>query len=99
MTEVIDWHVKVHPDLVSIRILGNHHDSAMVLLSYGALAGAASAVASGLLAPGLDRGDRVAIMLPSGQDYFVVYAGVRLAGLVRVPSAKANSAFAAPGRR
>jgi acyl-CoA synthetase (AMP-forming)/AMP-acid ligase II len=85
MSEVIDWHVKVHPDLVSIRILGNVHDSPVVHLSYGALADAASAVASGLLAAGLDRGHRVAIMLPTGQDYFVVFVGVWLAGLVPVP--------------
>jgi 1-acyl-sn-glycerol-3-phosphate acyltransferase len=85
MTEVIDWHVKVHPDLVSIRILGNDLDSPVVHLSYGALADAASTVASGLLAAGLDMGDRVAIMLPTGQDYFVVFAGIWLAGLVPVP--------------
>jgi 1-acyl-sn-glycerol-3-phosphate acyltransferase len=85
MTEVLDWHMKVHPDLVSIRILGTVQDSPVVHLSYGALADAASAVASGLLAAGLDRGDRVAIMLPTGQDYFVVFTGVWLAGLVPVP--------------
>jgi 1-acyl-sn-glycerol-3-phosphate acyltransferase len=85
MTEALHWHVKAHPDLVSIRILGNAHDSPVGQMSYGALADAASAVASGLLSAGLDRGDRVAIMLPTGQDYFVVFMGVWLAGLVPVP--------------
>ena len=67
MTEVLDWHVKVHPDLESIRILGNDQDSPVIHLSYGALADAASAIAFGLLAAGLDRGDRIAIMLPTAQ--------------------------------
>jgi acyl carrier protein len=85
MTEVLDWHVMVHPDLVSIRVLGNAHDTPLGQLSYSELACAASAVASGLRAAGLNHGERVAIMLPTCHEYFVVFVGVWLAGLVPVP--------------
>jgi 1-acyl-sn-glycerol-3-phosphate acyltransferase len=85
MPEVLQWHVEMHPDLVSISLLDNTIDALINELTYGDLADAASAVASGLLAAGLHRGDRVAIMLPTSQDYFVVFMGVWLACLVPVP--------------
>jgi 1-acyl-sn-glycerol-3-phosphate acyltransferase len=85
LTEVLAWHVAAHPDLVSIRLLGTAADGAVGEISYGALAGEATAVATGLLDHGVARGERVAIMLPTGRQYFVVFLGILLAGGVPVP--------------
>ncbi len=42
-------------------------------------------MADALLGRGLGRGERVALMLPSGQEYFAVFLGTLLAGGVPVP--------------
>lgn len=45
----------------------------------------ATALAGGLRAAGLQRGDRLAVQLPSGSDFVVSYLGGLRAGLVVVP--------------
>src|SRR5207302_8138927 len=54
-------------------------------LPYGELARAARAAAGPLLHHGHERGDSVALMLPTGRDYFVAFLGALLAGGVPVP--------------
>ena len=44
-----------------------------------------SVPAGHLLHHGLERGDSVALMLPTGRDYFVAFLGALLAGGVPVP--------------
>ncbi len=83
LTEALAWHVHAHPDLVTIRILGSHGPAEE--LSYRDLAHEAKAFARGLLALGLGAGERAAIMLPTGRDYFVAFVGALLAGGVPVP--------------
>lgn len=85
LTEALAWHVEAHPDLVTIRLLGTSPVAPIEEVSYAALAREASAVATGLLAGGLGRGERVALMLPTGREYFTVFLGVLLAGGVPVP--------------
>ncbi len=85
LTEALSWHVDSHPDLPSISLLSSSVDDSVEELSYRTLASEAATVASGLLNEGLDRYDRVAIMLPTGKAYFVVFLGVLLAGGVPVP--------------
>ena len=58
-------------------------DSASV--SYGALRDGAARIAAALAARGVRRGDRVAIMLPTGLDFLQSFAGTLLAGAVAVP--------------
>lgn len=52
--------------------------------TYGALQADADAVARGLLARGLVRGDRVGLMALNSREYLVAYFGIMRAGLVAV---------------
>ena len=54
-------------------------------ISYGQLYASASRIAAGLAASGLRRGETVAIMLPTGEDFFSSFLGVMLAGGIAVP--------------
>jgi len=45
----------------------------------------ALAVAGGLLAIGIERGDRVALVFPTGSEFFAAFFGAQLAGAVPVP--------------
>ncbi len=83
LTEALDWHEEIHPDLVTIRVVDGRGSAEEI--TYAKLAAEARAVAQGLLARGLDRAERVAIMLPTGRAYFAVFLGVLLAGGVPVP--------------
>jgi 1-acyl-sn-glycerol-3-phosphate acyltransferase len=85
LTEALAWHVEKHPDLVSIRILGSPGGTTVENLSYGALSDDAAAIARGLVTEGLEGGERVALMLPTGRAYFVAFLGALLAGGVPVP--------------
>jgi acyl carrier protein len=85
LNEAMAWHVERHPDLVSIRILGSPGRTSVEDLSYGALSDDAAAVARGLVSQGLRGGERVALMLPTGREYFVAFLGALLAGGVPVP--------------
>jgi 1-acyl-sn-glycerol-3-phosphate acyltransferase len=85
LTEALAWHVEKHPDLICIRLLETDSRGAVEDVSYASLAQQSRVVASGLIAGGLGHGERVAIMLPTGKEYFIVFLGVLLAGGVPVP--------------
>ena len=82
LLNVLDWHLRAHPDRVQIVCLA---ESGNVNIRYRDLDQAVSAVAAGLQRAGLDPGQTVAIMLPTGPDYFSAYFGVLRAGGVPVP--------------
>ena len=83
LLEVFDWHMQRHPDHRLITLI---EDGAEPLgLSYADLHRDAVAMAAGLHAIGLVRGDAVAIMLPTGRDFFAAFYGVVFAGMVPVP--------------
>jgi carnitine-CoA ligase len=54
-------------------------------LTFAALDAAVNRVANGLLAAGLAKGDRVALMLPSHPDHIVAILALAKIGLVRLP--------------
>jgi fatty-acyl-CoA synthase len=54
-------------------------------ITFGELHESAAAVAAGLAHRGVTRGDAVALMLPTGREFFITFAGVLLAGAVPVP--------------
>lgn len=60
-------------------------DGQVTTLTYGRLFTGAEAVARGLRARGIGPGDTVAIMLPTGYDFFFTFFGALLAGAVPVP--------------
>ncbi len=83
LVEVLAWHAERHPRRRHLLFYAG--DGAPLELSYGELQRRAGRAAAGLRAAGVARGQAVALMLPSGHDYFVAFCGVLLAGAVPVP--------------
>ncbi|HYM04469.1 MAG TPA: AMP-binding protein [Stellaceae bacterium] len=83
LTEVLDWHVLRHGERSHIVLW--HGDGTETTLTYRQLAERAHAVARGLRRMGVQPGERVAIMLPTGEAYFVAFFGVLYAGGVPTP--------------
>jgi 1-acyl-sn-glycerol-3-phosphate acyltransferase len=83
LVQALRWHVERHPERSHIVLIGeqDHEEE----LSYGALLAGAQSIAVGLQAQDLRPGETVAIMLPTGRDYFFSFFGVLLAGGVPVP--------------
>lgn len=81
--DVLDWHVQAHPDRPHIHLYGQ--DETVDQLSYADLFRGAQKVAAGLVGLGLLPGRTVAIMLPTGMDYFYCFMGILMAGGIPVP--------------
>lgn len=84
LLEVLQWHVERHPDRPHLTVL---RDDRHVLgtLTFAELDAAARRLASGLVQAGVNVGERVAMMLPTGLDFFVAFFGTLHAGAVPVP--------------
>jgi 1-acyl-sn-glycerol-3-phosphate acyltransferase len=83
MTGVLDWHAGRQGERVHIVLLeGDGHERS---ITYRQLRERARAVARGLLTRGLEPGERVAIMLPTGEAFFAAFFGVLYAGGVPTP--------------
>lgn len=83
LIDVLEWHVQHHPDRLHIRIIGD--DGEAQTLTYQQLWQGAQKVAAGLQQQGLQLADTVAIMLPTGKDYFYSFYGILLTGAIPVP--------------
>ncbi|MDP1636177.1 MAG: AMP-binding protein, partial [Gallionellaceae bacterium] len=83
LTEVLDWHVRAHPQRTHIILLDEAGGETTI--TYAELRAAAAEIAAGLLERGLQPGQAVALMLPTGRDYFHCFFGILLAGGVPVP--------------
>jgi 1-acyl-sn-glycerol-3-phosphate acyltransferase len=83
LIDVLDWHVRAHPDQRHIHLYGA--EEGVEDISYGALERGAHRIAAGLTAFGLQPGETVATMLPTGQDYLFSFFGILIAGGVPVP--------------
>jgi 1-acyl-sn-glycerol-3-phosphate acyltransferase len=83
LIDVLDWHVQHNPDRLHINILGD--DGEPQSLTYEQLWHGAQKVAAGIQQQGIQSGETVAIMLPTGSDYFFSFFGILLTGAVPVP--------------
>jgi 1-acyl-sn-glycerol-3-phosphate acyltransferase len=77
------WHLDNHPDREHITLTDG--DDALDTMSYAQLWSAAGEVASGLAAAGVNRGDTVALMLPTGSAFFHAFLGAMRIGAIPVP--------------
>lgn len=80
---VLDWHVRAHPGRLHIHLYGQ--DETIERITYAGLRQGAEKVAAGLLDLALLPGQTVAIMLPTGADYFFSFMGILMAGGIPVP--------------
>lgn len=83
VTAVLDWHASRHGERTHIVLLDG--DGQETPITHRQLAERARAVARGLLVRGLEPGQRVAIMLPTSEAFFVAFFGVLYAGGVPTP--------------
>ncbi len=83
LTEIVDWHVQRHSDRPHLVLWSESGEEPTI--SYGALADTAKRVAAGLRNWGLEPGDRAAIMLPTGPEFFQAFLGILYAGGIPVP--------------
>jgi 1-acyl-sn-glycerol-3-phosphate acyltransferase len=83
LVEVLRWHAERDPGRVHLVLqLDDEHEEA---ITYGRLWSEAGAVARGLRARGIERGDAVSLMLRTERAFFTAFFGVLLAGAVPVP--------------
>lgn len=83
LVEMLEWHAHRHPDYPHIRFCQDQKEDEII--SYGTLQRNAQQVAAGLQQRGLMPGDTVALMLPTGTDYFFSFFGVLYSGGIPVP--------------
>jgi 1-acyl-sn-glycerol-3-phosphate acyltransferase len=84
LIEVLEWHAAQHPDRLHATVLEDE-TTVTGTLTYGDLAKTSRAIAVGLIERDIMPGDRVALMLPTGTDFFCAFFGVLYAGAVPVP--------------
>ncbi|CRI66007.1 hypothetical protein THIOKS12580081 [Thiocapsa sp. KS1] len=82
LLDVLDWHLQAHADRVHILYEG---ETGTQPIGYRSLADGAARVAARLQAAGFHPGATVALMLPTGPDYFYSFFGVLMAGGIPVP--------------
>jgi len=83
LTEVLQWHVNKHPQRPHIYLYGDEDEPQII--TYAELSEGAKKIAAGLQAYGIESGQTVAIMLPTGQDYLFTYFAILLVGAIPVP--------------
>jgi fatty-acyl-CoA synthase len=83
LVDVLRWHAERDPH--QVHLLLRLEDESEQPITYGELWAQASAVAGGLRAQGVERGDSIALMLRTEPGFFSAFFGVLLAGAVPVP--------------
>jgi len=83
LVDVLHWYTERHPERDHIQLYDD--EDAGEIVSYQQLLIHAQAVAAGLQSLGVGKQHPVAIMLPTGTDYFYSFFGILLAGCIPVP--------------
>lgn len=83
LVQVMEQHARLHAERVHVLLSGE--EGANQSLTYGTLWERGSRTARGLMDLGVEPGDRVALMLPTGIEYLSCFTGILLAGAVPVP--------------
>ncbi len=78
----LDWHACAHPDRLQVHLYTETGEEAF---SYAAIRRGAAGYASRLARHGLQPGQTVGIMLPTGRDYLFSFFGILMAGGIPVP--------------
>ena len=81
--EVLEWHAHHSGDRRYLTLFDDDGDGPA--LTYAELRDGAAGVAAGLRDTGIGPGDTVALMLPTGLDFFFAFHGVQWAGAIPVP--------------
>ncbi|MHB8666148.1 MAG: AMP-binding protein [Burkholderiales bacterium] len=82
LLDALLWHAERHPGRLQVHLYG---ESGEEELSYAAVRRGAARCASRLVEHGLQPGQAVAIMLPTGCDYLYSFFGILMAGGIPVP--------------
>ena len=82
LLEALEWQVMRHPERLHMLLLGEAGEER---LSYRAIRDGAAGYAARLRASGIEPGQTVAIMLPTGREYLFSFCGVLMAGAIPVP--------------
>lgn len=92
LVDVLDWHAEQHGERLLVTIESQYgattdetHPTHSTHLTYARLRIDALAVAAGLVERGCGAGDAVAVMLPTGSEFFAAFYGALYAGCVPVP--------------
>jgi non-ribosomal peptide synthetase component F len=81
LVEVLEWHVKKHPDTTHAVLLVEQQPRP---LTYLELRDGARVIAGGVLQAGVPPGATIALMLPTQAEYLYAFFGVLLAGAIPV---------------
>jgi 1-acyl-sn-glycerol-3-phosphate acyltransferase len=83
LLDALEWHATEHPERTYVLLVDDETGADRV--SFGALRSQAAAVAASLVKHGVRPGEAVAIMLPTGREFFAAFYGALYAGAVPVP--------------
>lgn len=83
LQEALLWHTREHPLRIYLHWVKSYED--VRPLTFGDLHNGALRVANGLFQHDVDQRDTVALMLPTGHDYFYGFFGALYANAIPVP--------------
>ncbi|MDL0432658.1 AMP-binding protein [Marinobacter sp. TBZ242] len=83
LQETLSWHAREHPDRTYLHWIKSYDD--VRSLTFGDLHKGALRVANGLFQHDIEERDTIALMLPTGHDYFYGFFGALYANAIPVP--------------
>ena len=83
LLDAVDFHARRHGNRVHVDLYGS--DAEPERITFSTLVDRAEHIAAGLANRGLEPGQTVALMLPTGLDYLATFLAVQMAGAIPVP--------------